>query len=153
MSARKVIISSAVTGSVHTPSMSPHLPVTAEEIAEAAIGAAEAGAAIVHLHARDSKDGRPDQSPERFKPFLQNYQAARELQTMIRIAVSPRAYRAIKTTLPEGSVVYPPERDRRGRYLLMLDEKAVNNLNVQRRIGESLSDVIIRLARKGMLPA
>jgi uncharacterized protein (DUF849 family) len=56
MSARKVIISSAVTGSVHTPSMSPHLPVTAEEIAEAAIGAAEVGAAIVHLHARDPKD-------------------------------------------------------------------------------------------------
>ena len=53
---------------------------TAEEIAEAAIGAAEAGAAIVHLHARDPKDGRPDQSPERFKPFLQNYQAARELR-------------------------------------------------------------------------
>jgi hypothetical protein len=59
MSARKVIISSAVTGSIHTPSMSPHLPVTAEEIAEAAIGAAEAGAAIVDLHARDPKDGRP----------------------------------------------------------------------------------------------
>jgi len=71
MSARKVIITCAVTGSIHTPSMSPHLPVTAEEIAEAAIGAAEAGAAIVHLHARDPKDGRPDQSPERFKPFLE----------------------------------------------------------------------------------
>ena len=71
MSSRKVIITCAVTGSIHTPSMSPHLPVTAEEIAEAAIGAAEAGAAIVHLHARDPKDGRPDQSPERFKPFLE----------------------------------------------------------------------------------
>ncbi len=71
MSSRKVIITCAVTGSIHTPSMSPHLPVTAEEIAEAAIGAAGAGAAIVHLHARDPKDGRPDQSPERFKPFLE----------------------------------------------------------------------------------
>ncbi len=71
MSPRKVIITCAVTGSIHTPSMSPHLPVSAEEIAEAAIGAAEAGAAIVHLHARDPKDGRPDQSPERFKPFLE----------------------------------------------------------------------------------
>ena len=70
-SKNKVIITCAVTGSIHTPSMSPHLPVTAEEIAEAAIGAAEAGAAIVHLHARDPKDGRPDQSPERFKPFLE----------------------------------------------------------------------------------
>ncbi|MFN5778787.1 MAG: 3-keto-5-aminohexanoate cleavage protein, partial [Novosphingobium sp.] len=70
MSAGKVIISCAVTGSIHTPSMSPHLPVTAQEIAESALGAAQAGAAIVHLHARDPKDGRPDQSPEAFEPFL-----------------------------------------------------------------------------------
>ncbi|MCB1474343.1 MAG: 3-keto-5-aminohexanoate cleavage protein [Rhodobiaceae bacterium] len=69
--ARKVIITCAVTGSIHTPSMSPHLPVTAEEIAEAAIGASEAGAAVVHLHARDPHTGLPDQSPERFAPFLQ----------------------------------------------------------------------------------
>ena len=68
---RKVIITCAVTGSIHTPSMSPHLPITASEIADAAIGAAEAGAAIVHLHARDPKDGRPDQRPEAFAPFLQ----------------------------------------------------------------------------------
>ena len=68
---RKVIITCAVTGSIHTPSMSPHLPITASEIADAAIGAAEAGAAIVHLHARDPRDGRPDQRPEAFAPFLQ----------------------------------------------------------------------------------
>src|ERR1700760_1275744 len=68
--AKKVILTCAVTGSIHTPSMSPYLPVTAEEIAEAAIGAAEAGAAIVHLHARNPEDGRPDQSPEAFAPFL-----------------------------------------------------------------------------------
>src|SRR6202049_4472583 len=68
--ARKVVITCAVTGSIHTPTMSPHLPITASEIADAAIGAAEAGAAIVHLHARDPKDGRPDQSPEAFAPFL-----------------------------------------------------------------------------------
>jgi uncharacterized protein (DUF849 family) len=67
---RKVIVTCAVTGAIHTPSMSPHLPVTPQEIAEAAIGAAEAGAAIVHLHARDPKTGRPDQSPEAFAPFL-----------------------------------------------------------------------------------
>ena len=67
---KKVIITCAVTGAIHTPSMSPHLPVTAQEIADAAIGAAEAGAAIVHLHARDPKDGKPDQSPEAFAPFL-----------------------------------------------------------------------------------
>jgi uncharacterized protein (DUF849 family) len=67
---KKVIITCAITGSIHTPSMSPHLPVTANEIADAAIGAAEAGAAIVHLHARDPKDGRPDQSIEAYAPFL-----------------------------------------------------------------------------------
>jgi uncharacterized protein (DUF849 family) len=66
----KVIITCAVTGSIHTPTMSPHIPITAQEIADAAIGASEAGAAIVHLHARDPKDGRPDQSPDAFAPFL-----------------------------------------------------------------------------------
>ena len=69
--ARKVVITCAVTGAIHTPSMSPHLPVTPEEIADAAVGAAEAGAAIVHLHARDPRTGKPDQSPEAFAPFLQ----------------------------------------------------------------------------------
>lgn len=68
--APKVIITCAVTGAIHTPSMSPHLPVTAEEIADAAVQAAEAGAAIVHLHARNPADGRPDQRPEAFLPFL-----------------------------------------------------------------------------------
>ncbi|WP_374653617.1 3-keto-5-aminohexanoate cleavage protein [Dongia sp.] len=67
---RKVIITCAVTGAIHTPSMSPYLPVTAAEIANAAIGAAEAGAAIVHLHARDPATGRPDQTPRAFEPFL-----------------------------------------------------------------------------------
>ena len=70
MAKDKVIISCAITGSIHTPSMSPHLPVTPAEIAESALGAAEAGAAIVHLHARNPEDGRPDQSPEAFEPFL-----------------------------------------------------------------------------------
>ncbi|WP_406857720.1 3-keto-5-aminohexanoate cleavage protein [Alsobacter sp. KACC 23698] len=67
---RKVIITCAVTGAIHTPSMSPALPVTPEEIADAAIGAAEAGAAIVHLHARNPTTGQPDQTPEAFAPFL-----------------------------------------------------------------------------------
>ena len=67
---RKVIITCAVTGAIHTPSMSPYLPITAQEIADAAIGAAEAGAAVVHLHARNPQDGRPDQSPEAFLPFV-----------------------------------------------------------------------------------
>jgi len=66
----KVIITCAVTGSIHTPTMSPHLPVTPQEIARAAIGAAEAGAAIVHLHARHPQDGSPSQDPELFHEFL-----------------------------------------------------------------------------------
>jgi uncharacterized protein (DUF849 family) len=68
--ASKVIITCAITGAIHTPSMSPHLPITPEQIAEAAICAAEAGAAIVHLHARNPETGRPDQSPEAFGRFL-----------------------------------------------------------------------------------
>ena len=67
---RKVIISCAVTGAIHTPSMSPHLPVTPEEIADASIAAAEAGAAILHLHARDSNNGKPTQDPTVFEQFL-----------------------------------------------------------------------------------
>ena len=61
-----VIITCAPTGSIHTPSMSPHLPVTPEEIAEAAIQAVAAGAAIVHLHARDATTGKPTQDPAVF---------------------------------------------------------------------------------------
>lgn len=70
MPARKVIISCAVTGSIHTPSMSPYLPITAEQIATDAIAAAEAGAAILHLHTRKPKDGRPSQDPADYEPFL-----------------------------------------------------------------------------------
>jgi uncharacterized protein (DUF849 family) len=66
----KVIITCAVTGSIHTPTMSPYLPVTPDEVAEQAIGAAEAGAAILHLHARNPKDGRPTPDPEVFMQFL-----------------------------------------------------------------------------------
>src|SRR5881296_1805906 len=72
----KVIITCAVTGAIHTPTMSPHLPVTPEEIAEGAIGAAQAGAAIVHLHAREPADGRPTQDPRMFMRFLPAIKAA-----------------------------------------------------------------------------
>ncbi|HET9903946.1 MAG TPA: 3-keto-5-aminohexanoate cleavage protein [Xanthobacteraceae bacterium] len=68
--ANKVIITCAVTGSIHTPTMSPHLPITPDEICDAAVGAAEAGAAIVHLHARNPENGRPDQTPEAFLKFV-----------------------------------------------------------------------------------
>ncbi len=67
---RKVIISCAVTGSIHTPSMSPYLPITPDDIVRESVAAAEAGASIIHLHARDPKDGRPTPSPEIFMDFL-----------------------------------------------------------------------------------
>ncbi|WP_119459349.1 3-keto-5-aminohexanoate cleavage protein [Rhodospirillaceae bacterium SYSU D60014] len=67
---RKVIITCAVTGSIHTPTMSDHLPITPDEIAENAIGAAEAGAAILHLHARDPETGAPTPDPAVFQQFL-----------------------------------------------------------------------------------
>src|SRR5580700_9723530 len=66
----KVIISCAITGGIHTPSMSPYLPITPEQIAKDSIDAAEAGAAIIHLHARDPKDGRPTPDPAVFMQFL-----------------------------------------------------------------------------------
>jgi uncharacterized protein (DUF849 family) len=66
----KVIITCAVTGSIHTPTMSPYLPLTPDEIAQQSIEAAEAGAAIIHLHARDPKDGKPTPDPEVFMQFL-----------------------------------------------------------------------------------
>src|SRR4249920_723751 len=75
----KVIITCAVTGSIHTPSMSPYLPITPEEIAEAAIGAAKAGAAIVHLHARNPKDGSPTQDPNLFRQFAGKIKAASDV--------------------------------------------------------------------------
>jgi uncharacterized protein (DUF849 family) len=74
--ARKVIITCAVTGSVHTPSMSPYLPITPEQIADQAIDAAQAGAAILHLHARDPADGRPSFDPAVYRQFLPTIHAA-----------------------------------------------------------------------------
>lgn len=67
---RKVIITCAITGAIHTPTMSPHLPITPQEIADSAVEAAEAGAAIIHLHARNPETGQPDQTPEAFEGFL-----------------------------------------------------------------------------------
>jgi len=67
---RKVIITCAVTGSVHTPSMTPYLPITPDEIARDSIAAAEAGASVIHLHARDPKNGKPTPDPAIFMQFL-----------------------------------------------------------------------------------
>nr|WP_087575459.1 3-keto-5-aminohexanoate cleavage protein [Sphingomonas sp. CDS-1] len=86
---RKVIISCAITGSIHTPSMSPFLPITAAEISESAIGAAAAGAAIVHLHARDPETGRPDQRPEAFLPFLRTIKQSSDVVVNLTTGGSP----------------------------------------------------------------
>jgi uncharacterized protein (DUF849 family) len=85
----KVIITCAPTGAIHTPSMSPHLPVTADEIASAAIAAAQAGAAILHLHARDPSDGKPSQNPELFVPILDQIKASTEAVINITTGGSP----------------------------------------------------------------
>ena len=67
---RKVIITCAVTGSIHTPTMSPHLPITPDDIVAASVEAADAGAAIIHLHARDPSTGKPSPDPRLFMEFL-----------------------------------------------------------------------------------
>jgi uncharacterized protein (DUF849 family) len=102
----KVIITCAVTGAIHTPSMSPHLPITPDEIAEAAIGAAEAGAAILHLHARDPVTGKPDQSPEAFEPFLGRIKQATDAVVNLTSGGSP--YMQIAERI-QPSVRFKPE--------------------------------------------
>jgi uncharacterized protein (DUF849 family) len=78
-----------VTGAIHTPTMSPYLPITPDEIAEAALGAAEAGAAIVHLHARKPQDGSPSQDPELFRQFLPKIKAASDVVVNITTGGAP----------------------------------------------------------------
>lgn len=85
----KVIITCAVTGAIHTPTMSPYLPITPDEIAADAIGAAEAGAAILHLHARNPENGKPDQTPEAFARFLPRVKQATDAAINITTGGSP----------------------------------------------------------------
>lgn len=85
----KVIISCAITGAIHTPSMSPHLPITPEEIITDSLAATEAGAAILHLHARNPEDGRPDQTPEGFSPFLSRIKQSSDAVINITTGGSP----------------------------------------------------------------
>lgn len=87
--ARKVIISCAVTGSIHTPSMSPYLPITPQEIAKEAIAAAQAGAAILHLHARNPVDGRPAFDPAVYRQFLPRIHAETDAVINITTGGSP----------------------------------------------------------------
>jgi len=86
---RKVIITCAVTGAIHTPSMSKALPVTADQIADGAIEAAKAGAAILHLHARDPQTGKPSQDPDLFRPFLEKIKANTNAVVNITTGGSP----------------------------------------------------------------
>jgi uncharacterized protein (DUF849 family) len=102
----KVIITCAITGSIHTPSMSPHLPVTPDEIADSACEAVEAGAAIVHLHARDPDTGRPDQRPEAFAPILARLRSSTNAVVNLTSGGSP--FMKIEERI-EPSIRFKPE--------------------------------------------
>lgn len=101
----KVIISCAVTGAIHTPSMSPYLPVTPDEIAESSIAAREAGAAIIHLHARDPKTGKPDQRPEAFVPFLE--QIKKHSDAVVNLTTGGSPYMTVQERMMPAKVLKP----------------------------------------------
>ncbi|GAA5206024.1 3-keto-5-aminohexanoate cleavage protein [Microbacterium kyungheense] len=103
--AEKVIVSAAVTGSVHVPSMSEYLPITPDEIADAAIGAARAGAAIIHLHARRAADGRPAFEPEVFAEFLPRIAA--ETDAVVNISTGGSMAMTIEQRLAAASRFSP----------------------------------------------
>jgi uncharacterized protein (DUF849 family) len=103
---RKVIITCAVTGAIHTPSMSPHLPVTADEIVRESLAAAEAGAAILHLHARDPKDGRPSQDPALFRAFLPRIKA--ECNAVINITTGGSPHMTVEERM-RPAMEFAPE--------------------------------------------
>ena len=103
---RKVIVTCAPTGSIHTPSMSPYLPVTPQQIAQSAIEAAEAGASILHLHARDPKDGRPSPSAQDFMAFLP--QIKQGTDAVINISTGGSAVMSLDARL-EGAKAARPE--------------------------------------------
>ena len=105
MGGHKIIITCAVTGAIHTPSMSPHLPVNAQDIAEAAVGAAQAGAAIVHLHARNPADGRPDQSPEAFAPFLKEIK--RRSNVVVNLTTGGSPYMKVEERILPAKIFKP----------------------------------------------
>ena len=102
---QKVVITCAVTGAIHTPSMSQHLPVTADEIADAAIGAAKAGAAVLHLHARDPVTGKPTQDPAAFEPFLARIKA--ETDAVINITTGGSPHMTVAERMKPASTFKP----------------------------------------------
>src|SRR5437763_8753496 len=101
----KVIITCAVTGAIHTPSMSPHLPITPREIADAAVAACEAGAAIIHLHARDPQTGKPDQRPAAFEPFLKDIHG--RCDAVINLTTGGSPYMTVQERMLPAKVLKP----------------------------------------------
>ncbi|KWF70001.1 3-keto-5-aminohexanoate cleavage protein [Burkholderia pseudomultivorans] len=101
----KVIITCAVTGSIHTPSMSPHLPVTPQEIADAAVQACEAGAAVIHLHARDPETGKPEQTPEAFMRFLPDIK--RRCDAVLNLTTGGSPYMPVQERILPATVLKP----------------------------------------------
>ncbi len=102
----KVIITCAITGAIHTPSMTPYLPITPDEIAREAVDAAEAGAAILHLHARNPETGQPDQTPEAFAPFLGRIKQG--TAAVINITTGGSPYMSVKERAAPAAT-YQPE--------------------------------------------
>jgi len=101
----KVIISCAVTGSIHTPSMTDHLPITPDQIAEDAVGAAEAGAAILHLHARDPLTGKPEQTPEAFMRFVPSIRE--RTNAVINLTTGGSQYNTIAERIAPAMAIRP----------------------------------------------
>ncbi len=104
-SSGKVIITCAVTGAIHTPTMSPYLPITPDQIASEAIAAAETGAAILHLHARNPEDGRPDQTPEAFARFLPAIKQSTD--AIINITTGGSPYMKVKERVKPAAMFKP----------------------------------------------
>ena len=103
--AQKVIITCAVTGSIHTPTMSPYLPLSPAEIAESSIDAAKAGAAIIHLHARDPKTGQPSANPDHFMEFLPRIKA--ECDAVINISTGGSSLMSLDERLAPARLAQP----------------------------------------------
>lgn len=102
---RKVIITCAITGAIHTPSMSKYLPITPNDIADAAILAAQAGASILHLHARDPENGKPTQNPEIFKKFLPLI--IKETDAVINITTGGSPHMTVQERMIPASIFKP----------------------------------------------
>ena len=119
--ARPVILTCAITGSGHTPTMSPHLPYTVEDVVEQSIGAAQAGASVIHLHARDPRDGSPTADPEVL--VLVEPTSAVDAHTEARIAARLREHRTGRTTVV--TTTSPLVLERVDRVALVVDGRVV----------------------------